>query len=66
MLQDQSKHNVCLSISRCSIGKMVGLSSFPLKPVPSLLSDAISPVCPLCETGASDAAVTISAKQASR
>ena len=39
---------------------MVGLSSFALKPGPSSLSDAGSPVYPFCETGASDAAVTIS------
>lgn len=37
-----------------------------LKPGPSLLSDAGRPVCPLCEMGASDATVTVSAKQASR
>jgi len=38
---------------------MVELSSFALKPGPSLLSDADSPVCPLCEIGAREAAVTI-------
>lgn len=49
-----------LSISRRTVGKMVGLSSFAVKPGPTLLSDAGSPVCPLCEIGASDAAATIS------
>lgn len=38
---------------------MFGLSSFARKPGPSLLPDTGSPVCPLCETGTSDAAVTI-------
>lgn len=37
---------------------MIGLRSFALKPGLSFLSDASSPVYPLCEAGASDAAVT--------
>lgn len=48
------------SISRRTVGKIVGLSSFALKPSPSLLSDAGSPAYPLCEIGASEAAVTVS------